>query len=253
MDRLIHTALNAVAVQRDTRQVQAQNLANMNVPGYRRDLQNETGTRFLQEDNEFSVRAFQMEDRLGAFSDVPGFLDRTDVETDVAISEEGYFYIKPASGDPALSRRGDIRRGLDGVLRNGAGDEMLSPGMQPITVPDYRSIRISDIGEIFIEPTIGPPGQSVLAGVLATVVPDPNTNLIKSLDGEIRTDTGKVPDPNQAAKVLQGVLEGSNVNVVDELLTNIETQRHFEIGMRVIMTAKEMDESASSVMQAPAM
>ncbi|SPF80111.1 flagellar basal body rod C-terminal domain-containing protein [Pseudoprimorskyibacter insulae] len=251
MDRLIHTALNSVTIHRDTRQIQAQNLANINVPGFRRDLQNEGESKFLRSAETDSVRAFQLEAGTPGFSHAPGFLDRTDMDMDVAIADFGYFYIKPESGDNALSRRGDLQRGIDGMLRNGAGDMMLDTDLQPIEVPQHRSIRISDIGEVYIEPTIGPPGQSVLVGTLATVIPDQNLVLRKGLDGEIRTDKGTVPPPNQAATVLQGVLEGSNVNAVEEMLTNVETQRSFEIGMKVILMAKELDEAGSAAMQAP--
>ncbi|MCE8421829.1 flagellar biosynthesis protein FlgF, partial [Rhodovulum sulfidophilum] len=61
MDRLIHTALNSLANLRDTRVIQAQNLANQTVPGFRRDLTNEGDARFLKAMGAASARAFQTE------------------------------------------------------------------------------------------------------------------------------------------------------------------------------------------------
>lgn len=253
MDRMIYTALNALSVNRDTQVSQAQNLANQNVPGFRRDLSNETITRFVDVAGDLRSRAFQMESGPAGFSEAQGGLTRTDQDLDVAINGGGYFHVMPESGDPALSRRGDMRRDLDGVLRNGAGDAMLNAAGEPIVLPDYQSIVITDIGEIYIKEADAPDGAApILAGVLATSTPGPDVALYKGLDGEIRPNgTGPLPPADQLAEIMQGTLEGSNVNAVEELLTSIEVQRGFEMGMRMVLTAREMDESGSRVMQAP--
>ena len=47
-------------------------------------------------------------------------------------------------------------------------------------------------------------------------------------------------------------LEGANVNATEELITSITTQRAFEMNMRMINTAKELDEAGTEIMQAPA-
>ena len=110
MDRMIYTALNALAVSRDSQVAQAQNLANQTVPGFRRDLPNEGGVRFLEQMQGMTTRAFQIETGPAGFSETSGTLTRTDEELDVAIADRGYFYIQPGNGEPALSRRGDLRR-----------------------------------------------------------------------------------------------------------------------------------------------
>lgn len=250
MDRLIHTALNALAVRRESKISQAQNLANMNVPGFRRDLDNDGGTMFLEQMRTASSRAFRMETGPAAFSAEPGFLNPTDEDLDVAIADEGYFFIQPETGDPALSRRGDLRIGADGVLRDGAGDAMLNVGGAQIVVPPYRSLTITELGEIWIDPQGGGPGDVVLVGTLATARP-PVADLVKGLDGRIRTRQGPLPAPDQQAKVLQGTLEGSNVNPVEELIASIELQRGFELGVRMISVAREIDEAGTSLMRAP--
>lgn len=251
MDRMIYTALNALAVNRDSQVAQAQNLANQTVPGYRRDLPNEGDARFLQMIEGLTTRAFQLETGPAGFSEQSGTLARTDEELDVAIADRGYFYVSPENGDPALSRRGDLRRDVEGTLRNGAGDAMLGPDMAPIQVPAYRNIRITDIGEIYIQPLDDPGGEPVLAGVLATVIPPEETALTKGADGQIRPLEGELPPPDQRPEVLQGTLEGSNVNPIEELLATMEMQRNFELGMRMVLTAREIDEGGARMMQAP--
>ena len=128
---------------------------------------------------------------------------------------------------------------------------MLDPDLEPIELPQYTSLTVSDIGEIFIVPLDAPGGQPVLAGVLATTIPDAELTLTKGLDGQIRDPEGQVPAPNQRASVLSGTLEMSNVNPVDELLTTMDIQRNFERGMRLVMTAREIDENSARILQAP--
>lgn len=251
MDRLIYTALNALNVNRDTQVTQAQNLANQSVPGFRRDMSNNGDTKFLQALDGVGARAFQLETDMSRFSSQNGDLNRTDAELDVAIADRGYFFVQPQEGDPALSRRGDLRRDGDGVLKNGAGEAMLDPTLAPIVLPPYRTIRITDIGEIFIQPADQPAGEAVLAGVLATAIPGADAILTKGPDGQIRQQDGTVPAPDQRAQLLQGVLEGSNVNPVEEMLSSMQVQREFEMGMRMILAARDLDESGARVMQAP--
>jgi flagellar basal-body rod protein FlgF len=75
--------------------------------------------------------------------------------------------------------------------------------------------------------------------------------LAKGEDGQIRPQTGPLPAPDQAAKVAQGVLEGSNVNPTEELIASIDLQRSFELNMRVISAAKEIDEAGAQLLRAP--
>lgn len=251
MDRMIFTALNALAGNRDARLSQAQNLANMQVPGYRRDLPNDGQTRFLEQAGALDVRAFQVENGVTRVSQSPGELRQTGGDFDVAIDGAGWLYAQPEGGEPSLTRRGDMTRDMEGVLRNGAGDAMLGADMAPIVLPPMRSMSVTDLGEIWIEPLDGEPGERVMAAMLASVGDTGDFPLQRDLDGRIRGDAGLLPDPDQGAVIRQGVLETSNVNAVEEMLTGIEHQRGFEIGMRMILAAREMDEAGARILQAP--
>jgi flagellar basal-body rod protein FlgF len=56
---------------------------------------------------------------------------------------------------------------------------------------------------------------------------------------------------DQGARIAQGFLESSNVNTVTELIANIEGQRQFEMSVKFIKTAKELDERTSQLMRMP--
>lgn len=251
MDRLIHTVLSALATTRDSRLVSAQNLANQTVPGYRRDLSYAGTTSFAETAAGMSPRVFQRERATAAFSDLPGMLDQTGDPMDVAIADAGYFYVAAEGGAPALSRRADLRVNPDGVLVNGAGEQMLDSALAPITLPPFREMVIDDLGRISITPLDGAPGERVQIAMLATVVPE-GVALAKGEDGRIRmADGSPLPVPDQRARVLQGVREGSNVNPTEELIASIEIQRGFELGMRMISTAREMDEAGAQLLRMP--
>lgn len=251
MDRMIFTALNGLGNLRDMQSVSAQNLSNQNVPGFRRDLTTSGTTKFLSELNSLSGRAFQTDAGGQRFSTDAGFMDQTGEEMDVAIEDEGYFYIKTPAGTSALSRRGDMRVDATGLLTDGAGNPMLDTAQAQIVVPPFQQMTIDDVGQIIIQPMGAAAGETEVVGVLGTVKPAAGTVLEKSADGFIRQPDGKVPPSNQGATVLQGVLERSNVNTTEELIASIELQRSFEVNLRLITAARDMDEAGASLMKMP--
>lgn len=251
MDKLVHTALNSIANLRDQRVASANNLANMNVPGFRRDLSNEGKAFTLVADGALSARAMQLETGPHAFSQAAGFLDQTGEAMDLALADKGYFYVRPdGGGDPALTRRADLRTLPGGQLVNGAGETMLDEGLNPIVLPPFRRMNVDDAGMIRIEPQDGAPGEEVAIAQLATVVPE-GIELRKGPDGMIRQVDGTLPAPDLQARVLQGVREGSNVNPTEELIASIDLQRSFEINLKMITTAKEIDEAGARLMRLP--
>lgn len=252
MDRFIHTALNSLNNFRDSRVMQSHNLANQMTPGYRRDLPNEGKSHYLQGAAGGSSVAFQLESGRHTFSDAPGPLNQTGEAMDIAIVNDGYFFIQPEVGEMALTRRGDLNTDATGRLVNGAGHAILSNEMAEIVIPPYRSITINDLGQIYIEPQGGEPGLTVQVATIGTTIPGPDVFLSKSPDGLIRVEGGgALPPADQQARLAQGTLEGSNVNTIDELIATIETQRQFELGVRMIDSAKEIDQGGASLMRAP--
>lgn len=253
MDRLVYTALNSLANLRDDRVVSAQNLANMSVPGFRRDLPNNGPARFLEALGTHTSRAFQLETGVHGFSRTPGTLEKTGDPMDLAIADDGFFLIQPASGgDIALSRRGDLQVAADGTLRNGVGDVLLSNQMEPIVLPPFRDIVVDELGQVFITPIDGAAGERIGVGMLGTVNPPAELALRKSLDGHIRTlDGADLPPPDQQARIAQGMREGSNVNATTELVASIELQRRFEINLRMVQTAQEIDEAGVMLLRPP--
>jgi len=250
MDRMIHTALNSLKMILQNQQITSQNISNASVVGYRKDSNSEFGTAYLNGEEGLNTRVFATRE-LGAFSTQQGDLEFTENPLDVAIKGEGYFIIQPTEGEVALSRRGDFKINQNRILTDNTGAQIYSVDLEPIEVPEFQNISISKDGIITIQPLNAPPGQEINVAQIATTRGTQNIKLAKSLDGYIRTDDGKIPEPDQLSTIISGFLESSNVKSVDQLVNNIEQSRAYEINVKFITTAKELDEAGASLMRIP--
>ncbi len=250
MDRMIHTALNTLKNLHDIRQTTAQNLSSVDIPGFRRDLPNDGGAGFIQAMDEATARIMNLETGKAGFSDKQGVLRQLGAQTDVAITSEGYFYVEPKSGEVALSRRGDFSLNANGFLVNGAQELMLDEGLQPIEMPPFSEFQITEIGEISVTPMDGPAGIFQDVAVLASTSAQ-DEQLTKGEDGQIRRFDNTVPDPDQQVTMVQGALEASNVDPVAELVASIEAQRQFEMGVKFIKMAEDIDRGGAELMRLP--
>lgn len=259
MDRLAHTALNSLKMLMENQSTTAHNLANLNTPGYRQDVTAEFSSVFLDRKEGIEPRILSSRET-GGFSVEQGQMENTNNPLDIAISEAGYFIVQPENGNIALSRRGDLQINDLGELTDGAGNKILDNGLQPIIIPAYTSIEFSKEGQIRVKGLGDAPDalpQNI--GLIATFKPEGPIDLRKSLDGKIRiqeTDgEGNIVEgeivPNQQAKIIQGFLEKSNVNAIEEMVNSLDYQRKFEIHIKMIQLADEMDQAGSSLMRLP--
>jgi flagellar basal-body rod protein FlgF len=250
MDRMIHTALNSLKNLHDIRQTTAQNLSSVDIPGFRKDLPNEGGSGFIEAMDTASARVMNLETGKAGFSDKQGALRQLGAQTDVAIMSEGYFFVQPKQGEIALSRRGDFSINAEGFLMNGAQELMLDEGLQPMQMPAFSEFQITENGEISVSPMDGPAGQFQAVGVLGTTSARGEV-LTKGADGQIRRFDGTVPDVDQQVTLVQGALEASNVDPVEELVLSLDAQRQFEIGVKFIKMAEDIDRGGAELMRLP--
>ena len=250
MDRMVQTALSSITGLKDLKFDLANNLANANVPGFRRDLPNEGSAGFLSTMEQATARIFPLETGGRIFSSESGQLDSTGVETDIAMLNGSYLFIQPADGDVALSRRGDLGVDTQNRLVDGVGNLVLSDGLQPIVLPPFSALKFSDNGEVLVRQPGAMPGEFTSVGFLGSTSAL-SGDLTKSLDGKIRKLDGSVPDPDQTGLFAQGVLEGSNVNAIEEMVFNMDMQRQFEINVKLIKQAEEIDKAGTRLMSLP--
>ena len=133
-------------------------------------------------------------------------------------------------------------------LVNGAGALVLNQNLQPILVPPFRKMIVSEGGQLMIEPLNGEPGVTENLGQIGLVSGEGLQ--LKEDDGEIRPINGEIL-PDQNVEIKQGYVEESNVNAIDELVASMGYQRSYELNMKLIKTASELDENTASLLRLP--
>lgn len=170
-----------------------------------------------------------------------GNILQTENSLDVAISGRGFFQILMPNGDINYSRDGSFKLNSTGQVVTNGGLE-LEPA---ITVPpDAISITIGRDGTFSVlqpgNPTPVQLGQIQLADFVNPTGLEPiGENLFRESVASGAPIIG-TPGEEEYGSLFQGSLETSNVNVVEELVNMIETQRAYEMNSKAISTTDEM-------------
>ena len=248
MDKMIFTSLNSIQNLYDQRFNISQNMANISVPGYRRELPNEGGSAFLEQYQKLGPRAYALETGPNQFSFKIGSISSTGNKTDIAIANNSFMLAETENGDVVFTKRGDLQVSSDGILKNGEGDNILSENLTQIQLPFFSDIKISRYGEILLDTAQTPSGIFSSFGVISSVDPS-GFNLLKDTDGKIKHFGENDIVADQSGAFVQGSLEMSNVNPVEEMVASIDNQRQFELNMKLIKAAEEADRSGMSLLK----
>lgn len=164
-----------------------------------------------------------------------GNLIQTQNAFDLAISGEGFFQILQPDGTVAYTRDGGFKVSGEGVLVNSSGyrlqPELAIPqNAQTITIGSDGTVSIQAFGEAQAQ-TIG---QIQLARFLSpTGLQAIGENLFRETTSSGPPQVG-IPSQQGNGQLIQGALESSNVNVVEEMVSMIETQRAYEVNSKAI-------------------
>jgi flagellar basal-body rod protein FlgG len=177
-----------------------------------------------------------------------GDLIQTLNELDVAIEGEGFIQVSMPNGNTGYTRCGALKRDSNGRLTTSDG----YPILPAITLPDgSRQITISDSG--IVSAIIGADSVSTEIGTIELASFTNNSGLAaigKNLFNETAasgTPQTGVPGSDGYGTLLQTYLEGSNVNIVEELASMITTQRAYEINSKTIQTSDEMMQTTNNL------
>lgn len=246
MDRLVHTAMTAMRGAMARQTAIANNLANANTTGFRAEIAN-ASTRWLNGPG-VNARA-QASEQVIAADMASGTVTQTGNPLDIALNGDALLTVQAPDGDEAYTRRGDLKMSESGLLTTGDGHPVLGEG-GPITLPPADSITIAKDGGIWIVPQGGDPAQSQQIDKLKLASPQ-GSQIAKGLDGLFREKNGGVLPSDPDATVTAEALEGSNVNPTLALVQMIEASRGWETQMKLVSTAKEMDDGGASLMRLP--
>ncbi len=251
------TGLDAQQTQMD---VIANNLANVSTSGFKRsravfeDLLYQT----MRQPGAQSSQQTQLPSGLQVGTGVrpvateriftQGNLQQTSNDKDVAIQGNGFFQVLLPDGTTAYTRDGSFQIDSQGQMVTSSGF-VIQPA---ISVPaDAKSITIGRDGTVSVtQAGVAAPTQ-IGALQLATFVnpagleaKGENLYVETSASGNPSTNT---PGTNGAGMLSQGYVETSNVNVAEELVNMIQTQRAYEINSKAITTSDQMLQKLSQL------
>lgn len=247
MDRALYLAMSGAKQDMYGMQVHANNLANVRTTGFRADLEQ---ARSMQAYGEgLPSRVFAMTERPGQ-SFAQGSVMTTGRNLDVTVEGDGWLAVLDPTGQEAYTRAGNLKIDETGMLQNGSGHLMMGENGGPIFIPlPINKIQIGNDGTISVLPQGAPPDAMEVVDRLKLVRPD-NRDLYKDVNGLFKSkNPGETFDADAGVTLLTGAIEGSNVNAVGEMTSMIDLQRHFEMQVKLMKTAEEMDSASSSLLR----
>jgi len=253
MIKAMYTAATGMEAQETLIDVVANNLANVNTTGFKKDQAHfedllyenlrapggRTGHGTVVPGGTQVGSGTRLAGIYKSFSQ--GSLVETQNPLDLAIEGRGFFRVRLPSGQYAYSRDGTFRTDRDGNIVTALGDPLDPPLQLP---PETTRISISreglltawraddsegvEIGRIELVDFANPAGLESLGHNYFRETP---------ASGEAVSD---FPGENGMGTILQGQLEQSNVQVVEEMIALIKGQRAYEINSKVIQAADAM-------------
>lgn len=243
MDKLIYTAMTGAKHLFGRQAAVAHNLANAVSTGYRAE---EHRLRAVPvRSDALPTRAFAV-DASVASDFTSGPLRQTGRALDAAVQGQGWFALAMPDGSEAYTRNGSFEVSVNGVLQTKSGIPVQGDG-GPISIPPDNEITIGADGLISLKPSSGAQNIVTQVGQLKLANP-PEGELLRGADGLFRLRGGDAAPVDPNVQVVSGYLEGSNVNVVDQLVAMISLQRQYETQMKLLSTAEQNDRAAAQLL-----
>lgn len=219
----LYAAASALDAQRLRQEVAANNLANLETPGFKRGMVAQRGFE----------RELGLVEARGALDLRQGDLVATGGPLDVALDGPGFLCVGTPDGERYV-RGGHLQRSADGQLVTADGAPLQGEG-GPISLGAGASVAIADDGRVVVD------GAEVGRLRVVTFEGAP-----PEAEGSGRYRAGSPPAPAPGTRVRGGHLERGNASSIDELVGLITIQRSFEAASRAIDTTLRAVERATT-------
>ncbi|HEP9384624.1 TPA: flagellar basal-body rod protein FlgG [Pseudomonas aeruginosa] len=207
---------------------------DMNLTTISNNLANVSTTGFKRDRAEFQDLLYQIRRQ-------PGSLQTTEQPLDMAVNGRGFFQVLLPDGTVSYTRDGSFHLNSDGQIVTSNGFA-LEPA---IVVPnETQTFTVGQDGTVSVT-TTGNAQPQVIGNIQTADFINPAG--LQAIGNNLFLETGSsgapqvgTPGLNGLGTVAQNTLENSNVNVVEELVNMITTQRAYEMNSKVISTADQM-------------
>lgn len=246
--RGIYTATSALNLQELKQEVWANNIANLDTPGFKKELtwaeaaREANLFRFLGSQNPYSLGRMTAgvqpgTEKLTDFS--PGRLEETGNYLDLAIEGEGFFVVSTPSGE-AYTRAGNFQLDEEGRLVTVSGYPVVGEGGE-IILPAGGSVSVDEEGNISVD------GEEVDR---LRIVDFLNRAVLRKSGENLFVAEGVIPQETTNFELRQGFLEKSNLDPVEAMVTMMEALREYEIAQRILVSQDEaLQKAVNSIAQ----
>jgi len=244
MDRVVFVMASGAKQLMYAQAVNSNNLANANTTGFQADLANFNAQ--VLSGPGYESRTYAVAEGVGARFE-KGTIQSTGRNLDVAVNGDGWIAVQAPDGSEAYTRAGNLKVNINGQLLTGPGHPVLGES-GPLVIPEFEKLEIGSDGTISVRPVGQSPSTLAEAGRIKLVAP-PHGDLVKGEDGLLRMRNNTAATSATEVTLIGGALESSNVNSVEALVDMIGLARQYEMSVKVMQTAKEMDERTAQLMQ----
>jgi flagellar basal-body rod protein FlgF len=244
MDKSLYIAMSGAKETLLAQAANANNLANAQTSGFKSDLEQFRSMPVYGPGHP--TRVYAMNERPGTDLSA-GAMQQTGRDLDVAIEGDGWLAVQAPDGKEAYTRAGDLRLTPEGILQTGAGLKVMGQD-GPITLPPAQKLEIGKDGTISLVPLGGNASNTAVIDRIKLVRPEPQ-NLEKRNDGLMHLKDNKTAEASADVTLVQGALEGSNVNTIGAMVEMIELAKNFELQTKVMKSADENANASARLMQ----
>jgi flagellar basal-body rod protein FlgF len=241
IDRFAFTAMTGAKHAMGQLATTTHNMANLQTPGFREML---SMFRAVPVDGASAdSRAFVVDSTPGA-DWAHGSVTPTGNPLDVAIQDQGLFAVLDADGQEAYTRAGKFQLNAQGFLVNTAGYKVLDDQDRMIQFPvGSKDIQIQANGAIWA--TLD--GQLTETAVARLKLVNPKLHDLERQPNGLFISSEQL-EPSDDVQVIQGSLEGSNVNTAQAMVQMIAQNRLFDLNIRLVQAAEQNSKSAGTLM-----
>ena len=241
IDRFAFTAMTGAKHAMGQLATTTHNMANLQTPGFREMLSMFRAVPV--EGASADSRSFVVDSTPGA-DWTPGTVSPTGNPLDLAIQDQGLFVVRRSDGQEAYTRAGKFHLDAKGFLVNSAGLSVLDDeGSEIQFPPGSKDIQFSSNGIIRV--TL--PGQMLETRVARLKLVNPLPHTLERLPDGLFGTTEEL-DASADVQVLQGSLEGSNVNAAQAMVQMIAQNRLFDLNIRLVQAAEQNSKTAGTLM-----
>ncbi len=258
MNLSLYSAATGMEAQQLNLNTIANNLANVNTPGFKRskiefqDLLYQKPRASGSDSGGGNIVPTGIEigngARVASTSKVftQGQLTNTGEKLDIALQGDGFFEVQRSDGTLAYTRDGSFKQNAQGQIVTIDGLPVQS-GFQPIPA-GATSVAMSEDGTVTVQTASGSQSYRL------TLTRFPNPSGLRSLGGNLYEETAASGTPESGSpgeqgfgRTIQGYIEASNVNIVEEMVNLIVAQRAYEVNSKSIQASDEMLQNVANL------